>query len=160
MFQRMTQLYHLRPLVKKGPPTSDPLRVPQYNGNPGWIFLTHDKNGVAHAAFHNGRTEEIPLVIDERLCSDTILRVVRLSPKLFVVYDVAVLNGVRLHEKLNYQQRNEKIDALLELHNPDLCALVSVEDAPVGAIIRGYECYDCVPGSIGVFVDKDLPVIE
>ena len=161
----MTQTYHLRPLVKKGPPTSDPLRVPQYSGTPGWIFLTHDKNGVAHAGFSDsrtGRTEEIPIVIDERLCCDTILRVVRLGPGLFVVYDLVVLNGVRVHETLNYQQRKERIYDLLDImHFPDLSALIKIEDVPVGNHVRGYEIYDCFPGSIGTFVDPEhLPTIE
>ena len=98
--------------------------------------------------------------MDERLCCDTIFRVVRLAPKIYVVYDLLVLNGTRLHDTLSFSHRQEKIATLLELfHQPDLVALTTVEDAPIGCHIRGYEQYDGIPGSIGVFVEH-LPDTE
>ena len=163
MFQRMKVSYRLSPLVKKGNPISDPCQVPQISGTPGWIFLTHDKEGNAHACFTDAkgdRTERLALVMDERLCCDTIFRVVRLAPKIYVVYDLLVLNGTRLHDTLSFSHRREKIATLLELfHQPDLVALTTVEDAPIGCHIRGYEQYDGIPGSIGVFVEH-LPDTE
>ena len=61
---------------------------------------------------------------------------------------------------MTLQQRQEKIAELLELfHQPDLVALTTIEDAPVGCHIRGYEQYDGIPGSIGVFVEH-LPATE
>ena len=152
--------YRLYPLVKKGNPISDPCQVPQLSGIPGWIFLTHDNEGNANAHFSDAkgdRVESIPLVMDERLCSDTIFRVVRLAPKNYVVYDLLALNGVRVHDVLNFSQRQERIAELLELfHHPDLTSLVTINDAPVGAHIRGYEQYDNIPGSIGVYI----PAVE
>jgi hypothetical protein len=95
--------------------------------------------------------------VDERLCCDTIFRVVRLAPKSYIVYDVLVLNGIRIHETLTFAQRQAKIAELLELfHFPDLVALTTVADAPVGTHVRGFEQYDGEPGSIGVY----LPVVE
>ena len=134
--------------------------MPQYSGTPGWIYLTPDTNGNAHAYFTNAKGEQpatLALVVDERLCCDTIFRVVRLAPKCYIVYDVLVLNGTRIHETLSFADRQEKVTELLELfHFPDLVALISVADAPVGTHIRGYEQYDGQPGTIGVY----LPELE
>jgi hypothetical protein len=95
--------------------------------------------------------------MDERLCSDTIFRVVRLATKSYVVYDLFALNGVKVHDTLTFQQRQERIAELLELfHHPDLTSLVTIKDAPVGCHIRGYEQYDNIPGSIGVYI----PAVE
>jgi hypothetical protein len=120
--------------------------------------LTHDTNGNAHAYFTNAKGEHpetLALVVDERLCCDTIFRVVRLAPKSYIVYDVLVLNGTRIHEILTFAQRQERIAELLELfHFPDLVALATIEDAPVGTHIRGYEQYNGQPGSIGVYIPK------
>ena len=134
--------------------------MPQYSGTPGWIYLTHDVNGSAHAYFTDAkgeRPESLALVMDERLCCDTIFRVVRLAPKSYIVYDVLVLNGTRIHETLAFAERQAKIAELLELfHFPDLVALMPIADAPVGTHIRGVEQYDGVPGTIGVY----LPTVE
>jgi hypothetical protein len=97
------------------------------------------------------------MVMDERLCCDTIFRVVRLAPRLYIVYDVLVLNGTRVHGALTFSQRQDKIAELLELfHFPDLVALTTVANTPVGTHVRGYEQYDGIPGSIGVY----LPAVE
>jgi hypothetical protein len=156
----MKASYRLSPLAKKGSAISDPCQVPQYSGTPGWIYLTHEASGYAHAYFTTAkgeRPEKLALVMDERVCCDTIFRVVRLAPKSYIVYDVLVLNGTRIHEILTFAQRQEKIAELLELfHFPDLVALTTIADAPVGTHIRGYEQYDGNPGTLGVY----LPEVE
>ena len=158
MYQRMKVSYRLSPLARKGAPISDPCQVPQYSGNPGWIYLTHDTNGNAHAYFTDAkgeRPQDLALVMDERVCCDTIFRVVRLAPKSYIVYDVLVLNGIRIHDSLTFVQRQERIAEILELfHFPDLVALTTIDNAPVGTHIRGYEQYDGVPGTIGVYLPK------
>jgi len=76
---------------------------------------------------------------------------------MYVVYDVLVLNGTRIHDILSFADRQTKIAELLELfHFPDLAALVPIANAPVGTHVRGYEQYDSVPGTIGVY----LPGVE
>lgn len=155
MSQRMRAFYRPYPLVRKGNPISDPFQVPQLSGTPGWIYLTHDKEGNAHAYFTDAkdRTDQLALVMDERVCCDTIFRVVRLAAKIYVVYDLFVLNGVKIHETLSFQQRQERISEILELfHQPDLVAMTTIADAPVGSHVRGYEQYDTIPGSIGVYI--------
>lgn len=156
----MKASYRLFPLVKKGSPISDPCQVPQHSGTPGWIYLTHTEDGEAKAYFTDtkgDKPEYLSIVIDERICCDTIFRAVRIAPKIYIVYDLFVLNGTKVHEILTFSQRQEKIAELLELfHFPDLVALVTIENAPVGTHIRGQEQYDNVPGTIGVY----LPVVE
>lgn len=158
MYQRMKSLYPTRSLVKKGSPTSaHSLRVPQVNGLPGWLFLTHD-DSVGKALFvdSQGKSESLPLVIDERLCSDTVLRVVRLSKSILVVYDILYLNGAPFHERMSYLARKTRLAELLELfHSPDLTALVHIDDIPVGTLTRGNEHYDEMPGSIGIFSSNE-----
>jgi hypothetical protein len=39
---------------------------------------------------------------------------------------------------------------------PVLTALVSLDGVPVGTLVRGYESYDTLPGTLGVFTE-DLP---
>lgn len=94
-------------------------------------------------------------MMDERVCCDTIFRAVRVSPKIFVVYDLLVLNGTRVHDTLTFQERQDKLDAILDqCHFPDLSAFVNVHNAPIGCLVRGTEYYDNQPGSIGVFTEE------
>lgn len=93
------------------------------------------------------------MIMDERLCSDTIFRVVQIAKDQYVVCDIEYLNGVNVFDTWNYQTRSDKIQELLELfHHTDLSALFTVSDAPHGTIVRGHEYYDDAPGSMGVFL--------
>lgn len=157
-YQRMKRVTPWHPQVKKG---KDPLPLsqPQFVGSPGWLLLTHSKEGKAEALFvdKNEKVHEISIVLDERMCSDTVLRVIQVSPKVFVACDIRFLNGKNLFETLSFKDRKEKLTALLDaFHQPDLTALVIPEDAPHGTLLRGYESYDDKPGSMGVF----LPAME
>jgi hypothetical protein len=152
-----------RPQVKKG--KEDPLllstreKKPQFAGSPGWILLTHNSAGAPEALFvdQNEKSYPLPLVMDERVFSDTVLRVTRLSADMYVVCDIRWLNGKNLFETLNYTERHNKIVELLDaFHFPDLTALILPEDVPVNTPIRGWEMYDDLPGSMGVF----LPATE
>jgi hypothetical protein len=40
-------------------------------------------------------------------------------------------------------------------HHPDLTALILPEDAPAGAVLRGYEYYDDQPGTLGAFLPAE-----
>ena len=98
--------------------------------------------------------EPLPIIMDERVCSDTILRVVKLSKDVFLAYDIFVLNGTDYHGRKTYQERKDMLSQILELfHNTSLTALIHVDDAPVGCVIRGHEYYDTIPGSIGIFLE-------
>jgi hypothetical protein len=152
-----------RPQVKKGRadllPPSTPERNPQFAGSPGWILLTHNPQGQPEALFvdQNEKTTPLSLVMDERLFSDTVFRVTRLAADMYVVCDIRWLNGKNLFETLNYKERRNKIAELLEaFHFPDLTALVLPEDVSENTPVRGWEVYDDLPGSMGVF----LPATE
>ena len=119
------------------------------------MLLTHNEKGQPEALFVDSaeRTTPLPLVMDERMFSDTVLRVTRLKPDMFVVNDIRWLNGKLLFETLNYTERQAKIRELLEaFHFPDLTALVMAEDVSEDIPIRGWETYDDKPGSMGVFL--------
>jgi len=155
-YRRMKRLFPLKPLVKPGSVEDRHLlKVPQFVGTPGWLLLTHNEAGdpIAMFADHRDRVEIVYLVLDERLFSDTLMRVVRLGPWRYVVYDVPVLNGKTIHETLSYRDRQAKLGELLEtFHFPDLIALETPDQVPLwDTPVRGYEHYDESPGTLGVF---------
>lgn len=157
-YQRMKRLVPWHPQVKKGRDPL-PLRIPQFVGSPGWLLLSHSSQGRAEALFvdSHDKVEPISIVLDERLFSDTVLRVVRVSPTVFVACDIRYLNGKNLFDTLSFANRKARLAELLEaFHHPDLTALVLPEDAPHGTLLRGYESYDDQPGTLGVF----LPAME
>lgn len=132
-----------------------PLKTPQFAGSPGWILLSHNEKGEPEALFVNQNETVVPLkiVLDERLFSDTVLRVTRLAADMFVVCDIRWLNGKNLFDTLNYSERRAKLFELLNaFHFPDLTALVLPEDVPGTTPIRGWETYDDNAGSMGVFI--------
>lgn len=124
-------------------------------------MLGHDE-GVPRAMWTDGKTEErLPIVMDDRLCFDTILRGVRLGPKQIVVYDIWTVNGECVHNKVSFRKRQDILVALLaDFHRPDLTALTTIGDAPANALIRGYESYDDMPGTMGVFTEQPPLVPE
>ena len=152
----MKRLFPQKPLVKAGNVEArHRLSVPQFVGTPGWLLLTHNEHGDPVALFADQKEsiEVVYLVMDERLFSDTMLRVVRIGPWRYIAYDLAVFNGQPYHATRSYSQRSEKLRELLELfHFPDLIAIempdqVALWDTPV----RGFEHYDEAPGTLGVF---------
>jgi hypothetical protein len=159
----MKRLCPVKPQTKKQQNPSEKdlplLKVPQFVGNPGWMYLTHNENSEPVAIFADKQEKltQIYIVLDERLFSDTVFRVVRLGPTLFVVYDIRYLNGKCIYETMNFETRHQRIkDLLSEFHQTDLVALLTPDEVPDTYPIRGYEFYDENPGTIGVF----LPVKE
>lgn len=150
----MRRVCPLRPQTKKGKDPL-PLKTPQFAGSLGWLVLTHNQAGEPEALFVDSseRATPLPLVMDERMFSDTAFRVTRLKPDMFVVNDIRWLNGKLVFETMTYSERQAKIRELLEaFHFPDLTALVMAEDVSQDIPIRGWETYDDKPGSMGVFL--------
>lgn len=120
------------------------------------MYLTHSEDGDPLMIFADGKESLTVLhcVLDERLFSDTVFRVVRLNPYRYVVYDIRYLNGIDFHAIHTYAARQQRIrDLLDEFHCPDLVALETPDQIPEWEFpIRGHECYDDVPGSVGVFL--------
>jgi hypothetical protein len=157
----MKRLYPLKPHTKKGNAEDRHLlRVPQYAGIPGWLLLTHSEDGTPLALFADKqeRITAVYLILDERLFSDTVFRVVRVGPSRFLVYDIRYLNGRCVYDIKSYEDRKNLLrDLLEEFHAPDLLSLQTVDDVlPAEFPLRGHEAYDSQPGTLGVF----LPVEE
>jgi hypothetical protein len=153
----MRRLCPLKPHVKKGSAEDrHRLRLPQYTGNPGWLLLTHNEEGDPVALFvdKNDNLTVLYIVFDERVFSDTVFRVVRTGPSRFIVYDIRYLNGQNYYETHTYEERSQKVAELLDMfHSPDMVALETVQQiAEWEYPIRGYECYDDKPGTLGVFL--------
>lgn len=152
----MKRLLPLKPLVKPGNAEDRHLlKIPQFVGSPGWLLLTQNEQGDPIAMFvdKQERVDLVYLVMDERLFSDTLLRVVKLGPWRYVVYDIPVLNGTSLVETKSYRERQAKLAEMLDVfHFPDLIALETPDQVPLwDTPIRGYEHYDELPGTLGVF---------
>ncbi len=158
-FQRISSVCRRYPHVKRmSVEDRHLLRQPQFMGIPGWILLTHEADGRPVSMFvdTHDRVTSLKMVIDERMCSDTVLRVIQLKPDLFLAYDIRMLNGTNLFETLPYADRRDKLRQLLDLfHSTDLAAMLHVDDAPVGTLVRGTECYDDQPGTLGVFLPAE-----
>jgi hypothetical protein len=154
-FQRLHRLCPWKPHVKKGNVKDPrPLKVPQFVGNPGWILLSHEDNQpVAWFVDHRDTPVALPIVLDERLFSDTVIRVIQLKPSVFLACDIRYLNGINVYEKLSYESRRTLLESLLqECHHPDLTALLTYTEMSDDASIRGWEYYDTEPGTMGVFL--------
>ena len=54
----------------------------------------------------------LPLILDERLFSDTVLRVTRLSKDIFLVCDIRYLNGLCVFDTMSYTNRQETISSM------------------------------------------------
>ena len=156
-YRRMKRLCPPKPLVKKGNVEDrHRLKVPQYAGVPGTLYLTHDEDEspiLLFADTHDNLTV-VHAVLDERLFSDTVFRAVKIHPTRYIVYDLRMLNGVDVHATHSYAQRSAWIAQLLEtFHSPDLVALNTVDQVPEWELVlRGTECYDDAPGTLGVFL--------
>jgi hypothetical protein len=122
------------------------------------MLLTHSANSEPMTIFvdSNEKCTTIPIVMDERIFSDTLLRVTRLTRDVYLVCDLRYLNGKFVHETMTYSQRQEKIAEMLDLfHYPDLTALIGYDEIPEDTPIRGWETYDDMPGTMGVFIPAD-----
>lgn len=153
-FQRMHRLCPWKPHVKRENVKDHHLRkIPQYVGNPGWILLTHDEHSKPVALFvdKHDKPVSLPIILDERMFSDTVLRVIQIKPRVFIACDIRYLNGVCVYEKLNFVARRTLLEDLLDaFHRTELTALLT--EAPVDSILHGWEHYDDEPGTLGVFL--------
>ena len=122
------------------------------------MFLTHNDSLEPTAIFMDSNDKPLPLsiVLDERVFSDTVLRVTRLANDMFLVCDIRYLNGKFIYPTMTYKQRQEKIAELIDLfHYPDMAALIGYDVVPEDTPVRGWETYDDLPGTMGVFIPAD-----
>lgn len=122
------------------------------------MVLTRETTGQCVSLFvdHAEKVTPVQLVLDERMFSDTVLRVTQLSPHVFLVCDIRWLNGKNLFETLPYSKRRAVLDELLGMvHVPALTAMLTYNEVPVLTPVRGWETYDEEPGSLGVFLPAE-----
>ncbi len=155
-YQRLRRLCPCRPQVKKGSVEDHHrLKIPQYVGNPGWILLSHSEEGRPVALFvdKHEKPVSLPIILDERLFSDTAIRVTQLKPDVFLACDIRYLNGKCIYDTLSYADRYAKLEELLDaFHRTDLTALLLYDEVPADTLVHGWEHYDDTPGSMGVFL--------
>lgn len=122
------------------------------------MVLTREPTGQCVSFFvdHAEKVTPVQLVMDERMFSDTVIRVTQLSPNVFLACDIRWLNGKNLFETMPYSKRRAVLDELLGLlHVPVLGALLTYDEVPVLTPVRGYETYDDQPGTLGVFLPAE-----
>lgn len=153
-FQRMRRQCPWKPHVKKGNVEArHHQKIPQYVGTPGWLLLTHNDQGTPFALFvdNHDKVTPVPIVFNERLFSDTVLRVVQFKHDVYMACDIRYLNGTNVYEKLNYSARYTLLESLLDaFHTTELTALLV--EPPHDAMLHGFEYYDNEPGTMGVFL--------
>ena len=153
-FQRMRRLCPWKPHVKKGSVEDHHhQKIPQYVGNPGWMLLTHNEQSDPVALFVDKHDKPmfVPIILDERMFSDTVLRVIQLKSDVYIACDIRHLNGTNVYDKLSYTARRALLESLLDaFHHTDLTALLT--EAPADSSLHGWEHYDDEPGTLGVFL--------
>ena len=91
--------------------------------------------------------------MDERLFSDTVIRVMQLKPGVLLACDIRYLNGTCVYEKLSYAARRALLESLLDaFHHTELTAVLPYTELPEDCSLRGWEYYDDEPGTLGVFL--------
>ncbi len=117
------------------------------------MLLTHSEDGNPIALFvdKHDKPVSIPIILDERMFSDTVIRVIQMKSDEYIACDIRYLNGTNIYEKLNYAARCELLKRLLDaFHTTELTALMI--EPPYYALLHGFEHYDDEPGSLGVFI--------
>ena len=119
-------------------------------GIPGWISLA--PGPTVQWIPREGVSEEIQVVIDERMCCSTLFRVERLSKTQFVIADMLYLNGKHVWATHSFAQRSAWIVQLLnELHTKELCEFVHKSELE-NVVARGWEYYSSAAGVQGTYV--------
>lgn len=118
-------------------------------GIPGWLSFA--PGPVVQWIPREGVAEPIQVVIDERMCCSTLLRVERLSKTKFAVADMLYLNGKHVWHTHSFADRSRWISQLLaEFHTKELCELVH-KDELTDIVVRGWEYYSDSPG-VGSYI--------
>ena len=138
----------MRCLLQSEPATTA-IKVRQTFGTPGWISL--QPGPTVQWIPREGQPETLSMVIDERMCCGTLLRVERLSPTRFVAADMLYLNNRHVWSSHSFAQRSRWLfDLLEEFHTGELAQLVhkdDLEEVP----IKGWESYTDAPGLMGCY---------
>lgn len=144
-------------MSKKANPRDDQtIRVPQTEGQSGWLILHRNPNPEALFVVRSQlSTKPVSYVIDERCFDDTIIRVEKANNCIYLA-DIFLWQGVPVHKLKSFSERQELLKNFLKLfYTP--CSefewLPLKLRSEATCKIRGYECYSDDPGDIGSFTD-------
>lgn len=102
--------------------------------------------------------EQLPCIVDERICGDTVLRVERLSDLEYVVADIWMYNSNCVYVCSTFQQRYEWLKKFLTKFTTYIdgltIELIHKSDLEPGYFLKGYEEHPEEPGRNGYFIDK------
>lgn len=102
---------------------------------------------------------KLPLIVDERICGDTFLKVEKIGNLQFVVSDIWMYNSNCVFACSTFKQRYDWLKSLLTKfvdHVPGTVKLIHKSDLPDTISIKGYEEHpEENIGKSGFFVEKD-----
>lgn len=137
--------------------------MPQTTGITGWIVLTYDNSIPVCLWISTQECRKIPLIVDERLCGDTFIRVEKIGNLQFVVSDIWMYNSNCVFACSTFRQRYEWLKDLISTftsHVPGTVKLIHKSDLQPTVKIRGYEEYsEDKIGSLGYFSEAKDPGI-
>jgi hypothetical protein len=102
-------------------------------------------------------------IIDERICSDTLIRVERIDEYKFVISDIWLYNSNCVYACSTFKQRYNWLQSLLkEIHHPveGTVHLIHKSDLPHNTPLRGEEVYTNTIGSAGIYVETGSIILK
>ena len=143
---------------KPVPPELKTFRVPQSTGLPGWIVLTYDGKVPVCLWITGNESEKLPLVVDERLCGDTFLKVERLDSQTFLVSDIWMYNSNCVFACSTFKQRYEWLKDLLSTFTRTIegVTIRLLHKSEFEGDVKGYEEHPIdIPGKPGYYVEEE-----
>ena len=148
-----------RLVYKKPVPTElEMFKVEQTKGTQGWILFTYDNATPVCYWVNSQEYEQLPCIVDERICGDTVLRVEKLNDLEYVVADIWMYNSNCVYVCSTFQQRYEWLKKFLSEFTTYIdgvtIELIHRSDLDPGYYLKGYELHTNECGKHGYFVDK------
>jgi hypothetical protein len=133
------------------------VKVPQFKGEQGWIFLTYDPLPVCY--WIGKETVKLQICLDERLFGDTLFRAERISSTQYVISDLFMYSATNIFRTTTYAERQKIIRGLMTFHK-HIPRLVEFYTKDAQFPIKGYEYFDDKKGSMGVYSEGMETVIK
>jgi hypothetical protein len=146
-----------RLVLKKPVPQEHKIKVPQFKGEQGWIFLTYDK--VPVCLWIGRQIVPLNICLDERLFGDTLFRAEKISSTQYVISDLFMYSATNIFRSTTYTERKEIIRGLMTFHK-QIPGLVHFYMKDADFPIKGYEYFDDKKGSFGIYSEGMQTVIK
>lgn len=139
-------------------------KIPQFKSIQGWILLTYENCIPICLWVTQKDTKKLKICLDERLFSDTILKVEKVSYNKYVISDIFMYSSTNIFILTNYEERYKWLTRLINTfykHIETFDELYLKSDLECNEFpIKGYEYYDSKKGSYGYYSDKKEIVIK